>query len=503
MTLSVHFSTRDFSSPILTGLNAEPLRLDWTAYGGPERAEIKLTGDEGKLIEGTRLLRCPVMINDPAGTPIWWGYVEEVVIFVGEVQFRVSLEGLYNRVRVRYGFISPGNFSGDLSVTECADDIPSQRDYGINEITLHRENIDDDFAESLRDTFLQAAALPRSTLSQWSKPGRSYAFVRCAGWFNTLSWQPYENGEGFYANAGPSPGTFTFDQSGSYRYPSQVFTPGAAGCLKYAYFQLRAVGSPTRDLHAQLRDGTGTLLATSEPVSGSGFSNITYHWVRFTFTAPYNLVGGTTYMIGVTGGTTDPANHFAIRTDENQGYQSGYGQFFNGTSWVNLPSVTNPGGAPDLLFRALCITDTGTQISAIANAGNQFFTRVSAPDSGLLTCPYRENGYDCLNEIEMLMALGTVNHRKILARVSPERQLEFYGQPDPEHPLIYMDRQGNFYTHQGIKLKPYYPPIGQFASYSGSSQILLPFDQKKMPACFIERAAYYPKTGKVVINSSS
>jgi hypothetical protein len=503
MTLSVHFSTRDFSSPILMGLNAEPLRLDWTAHGGPERAEIRLTGDEGKLIEGTRLLRCPVIINDPIGTPVWWGYVEEVVILIGAVQFSVSLEGLFNRVRVRYGFISPDNRSGDVSITERTDNIPSQRDFGLKEITLHQDGIDDDFAESLRDRFLEVAALPGSTLSQWSKPGKSYAFVRCAGWFKTLSWQPYENLEGFYANTGPGVGTFTFDQSASYCFPSQVFTPGAAGRLKYAYFQIRAVGSPTGDLHAQLRDGMGTVLATSEAVSGSGLSNITYRWARFTFATPFDVVGGTSFMIGVTGGTTDPANHFAIRTDENQGYQNGYGQYFNGTSWINLPSVTNPGGAPDLLFRALCITDTGTQISTIASSGNQFFTLISAPASGILTCPYRENGFDCLKEIQNLMALGTINHRKILARVSPERQLEFYEQPDPESPSIYMDRQGHFYTHQGIVLKPYFPPIGQFASYSGSSRIMMPFDKYRTPACFIERAAYLPKTGRVVINTSS
>ena len=500
MTFSVHFSTRDFSSPILTGLKAELLRLDWSVYGGPERAEIRLTGDEGKLIEVTRLLRCPVMINDLTGTPVWWGYVEEVVIFIGEVQFRVSLEGLYNRVRVCYGFMTPENPSGDLSVTEVADDLPSQRDYGIKEVTLYRENIDDDFAESLRDTFLQAAALPKSSLSRQSKPVKSSAVVRCAGWIKTLSWQPYENLEGFYANAGPGPGTFVFDQSASYRYPSQVFTPGAAGSLKYAYFQIRCIGSPSRDLYAQLRDSTGTVLATSEAVAGSGLSNITYRWVRFTFSTPFNLVGGTTYMIGVMSPTTDPTNHFAIRTDENQGYENGFGQFFNGTSWVNLPSITNPGGAPDLLFRALCITDTGIQISAIANSGNQFFTRISAPNSGVLTCPYRENGTDCLMEIQMLMALGTVNHRKMLARVSPERQLEFYEQPDPAHPSIYMDRQGRFNTHQGIILKPYFPPIGKFAGYTGTSRIMMPFDRNRTPACFIERAAYWPKTGRVKIN---
>ena len=503
MRFSVSFSARDFSSPVFTGLVADPIRLDWSAYGGPERADIRLMGDKEKLLQTTRLLRCPVMINDRAGSPVWWGYVEEVVVLTGDVQIHVSLEDLYNKVRVRYGFMTPDHHSGDILVTDFADDVPSQRDYGVKTLTLRREGIDDEFAENLRDAFLASSSLPESRLSQVSKHGRSYGFVKCAGWFKTLSWQSYENQEGFYANTGSGPGTFTFGQSTSYQYPSQVFTPGASGSLKYAYFQLRGVGGPTRDVCAQLRDSSGSFLAVSEPVSGSTLSSTAYRWIKFVFTSPFDLVGGQTYMLGVTGTTTDPSRYFAIRTDENQGYSNGYGQYFNGTAWVGFPSITNPGGAPDLLFRALCITDTGRQISAIANAGNQFFTRISSPDSGLLTCPYRDQGEDCLNEIRRLMALGTNNHRKILARVSPDRQLEFYEQPDPGQPSVYMNEQSLFFTYQGTPLKPYFPPVGHFARYSGSSQILMPFDKNRVPVCFIERASFWQGTGKVVINSSS
>ena len=503
MTFSVQFSTRDFSVPVLIGLQAEPIRLDWSAYGGPERALIRMTGDEGELIDLPRLLRSPVMINDRAGSPVWWGYVEEVDIFLDRVRFRVYLDTLYNKVSVRYGFISPDHTSEAVLVTEFANNIRSQAEFGVKEIVLHREGVDDVFSENLRDTFLKAVAWPKTTLSQQSKPGKPHALVRCAGWFKTLSWLPYQNGEGFYANTGSSPGTFTFGQSTSYQNPSQVFTPGASGSLKAAYFQLRGVGDPSRDLNAQLRDASGALLAVSEGVSGSTLSNISYRWVKFSFTAPYNLAAGTSYMIGVTGNTPDPARYFAIRTDENQGYENGFGRYYNGASWGNLPSITNPGGAPDLLFRALCITDTGAQISAIANAGNQFFTRITTPDTEVLICPFRDNGFDCLKEIKALMALGTTRQRKLFARVLPERQLDFYEQPDPDSPSVYLSARGQFFTCQGTALREYFPPVGQFACYSGSSRIMLPFDKHRVPVCFIERASYWPKTGKVVINSSS
>jgi hypothetical protein len=501
MNFSLEFSTRDFSAPIFTGLYAQILQLDWSAAGGPAQAQIRLTGTGDRLIEASRLLRCPVMVRDKAGTPVWWGYVEDVVVYLEGAQISVSLAGLYNKVRVRYSFISPNNQINDQAFTNSAEDFVSQEEYGVKEITLQRHGIDDDFALNLRDTFLKGAALPRSALSQ-NQPGKQNRVVlKCAGWFKSLSWQSYQNLEGFYANPGPGPGVFNFGQSSSTRYPSQVFAPGADGALHYAYFQLRGIGNPTRNLNGQLRDASGNLLAASDPVAGSALSSTAYRWVKFTFPMPFNLAAGTTYMLGVTANTVDPSRYFAIRSDENQSYADGYALYFNGSSWVYLPSVTNPGSAPDLIFRAVCIADTGSQIEEIASAGSQFFTRITAPISLVKTCPYRDNGEDCLKEIQNLMALGTSNHRRILARVTPERQLEFYEQPDPYNPSVYMDARGHFWTFQGTPLKAYFPPVGQFARYSGSSRILLPFDKARMPACFIEGASYYPQSGRLKIRT--
>jgi len=503
MNFGVDFSTRDFSAPIFTGLNVQILQVDWSAEGGPAQAHIRLTGAGDKLIGASRLLRCPVMVRDKAGTPVWWGYVEDVIVYLEGAQISVSLAGLFNKVRVRYSFISPNKGISDQAFTESAEDIVSQAEYGVKEITLQRYGIDDDFALNLRDTFLKGAALPKSALSK-NKPGKqNQVILKCAGWFKSLAWQSYQNLEGFYANPGPGPGVFNFGQSSAARCPSQVFTPGADCALSYAYFQLRGIGNPTRNLNAQIRDADGNLLAASDPVAVSALSGTAYRWVKFTFPTPYTITGGTTYLLGVTANTVDPSRYFAIRSDENQSYANGYALYFNGSSWGNLPSVTNPGGVPDLIFRAVCIADTGSQIEEIASAGSQFFTRITVPVSSVMTCPYRDNGEDCLKEIQNLMTLGTSNHRRILARVTPERQLEFYEQPDPDTPSVYMDGRGQFWTFQGTPLKAYFPPVGQFARYLGSSRILLPFDKVCMLACFVEGASYYPQSGRLRIRTGT
>ncbi|MDY6847260.1 MAG: hypothetical protein SVP52_09010 [Chloroflexota bacterium] len=441
------------------------------------------------------------MVNDISGIPVWWGYVQEIIIYLDNTKITISLDNLFNSVSVRYSFISPNAGLSDMLMTPIASDLSSQAAFGTKEIMLQRIGIDDDFALSLRDTFLNSAALPQSILSQNRTSKNDRVILKCSGWFKTLAWKYYQSEEGFYANTGSGPGVYNFANSSLRRYPSQLFTPGDTVFLKYAYFQLRKVGSPTRNLNAQLRSESGSLLATSDPVSGSTLSPTSYRWVRFLFSDPEILTVDETYMIGVTGNSVNGSHYFSIKSDENQSFQDGYAKYYNGSSWFNLPSITNPGGLPDLIFRVVGFKDTGDQISSIAIAGDQFFTRIESLASHVYTCPYLDYGDDCLTELKNIMALGTSNHRRILAHVSPKRELQFYEQPDPDIPTVYMNAKGQFVTFQGTLLKPYFPPVGQFAQYSGSARVLLPFDKLRLPACFIEGATYYPQTGSVKIYS--
>jgi len=501
MTYTVKIEERDFSIPIIGNYKADPVYFSWSAFGGAHIAHLKLTGSLRSLLTTTRLLRSPVTIYTHDTTPIWWGYVKEITIYFGELQLFVSLDRLINRVKVQYSFLSPDNHLADQSETDWAEDLASQTEFGIKELILHRSKIDDDFAVSLRDIILSSSAWPETEISQSHLDADAHALVKCSGWFDTLDWKYYENFYNFYANYGPGPGAMDFNQATTYRYPSQLFTATSNGSLKYAYFQIRKVGAPTRNIVARLRTSTGTILATSDPISGATLSE-DFAWIKFTFPTPYTLTSGTSYMIGVDGGTPNAVNYFSIRTDENLSYHNGKGQFYNGSIWRNLYNVTTPGYGPDLYFRAVCLTDTGTQLLNIATAGNQFFSKIDTTPTGTLTAPYRANGYTCHREILDLMQLGTINNRLILARVNHLRQLEFYVQPDPKTPTVFLDDGCNFYNAYGEMLKPYNPPVGEFAAYMGSSELLMPFDQIKTPPAFIGQVEYWPETGGVKIHST-
>jgi len=123
------------------------------------------------LLELASLLRCGVMVRDRENTPVWWGFVEEVTVYLQRVQLKVSLERLCNQVRVAYTFLSPDNKLADKLETSLAVDPQSQREFGIREKVIHMRDLDDAFALSLRDTFLSLHAWPTSVLSQRSGGG--------------------------------------------------------------------------------------------------------------------------------------------------------------------------------------------------------------------------------------------------------------------------------------------------------------------------------------------
>ena len=496
---SVELERRDFSGPVNLDLPIKPVNLSWSAFGGPRSADLVVHGAADKLIDLTGLLRCGVRVRDALGEPVWWGYVDEVRVRLAGVAVREAMSDLTNRVSVRYAYLSPDNRPGDPGITPAASNSQSEREYGIKEQVLLRENIDEVYAEYLRDTYLAQHAWPVSNLSRRSHPGAPEVRLGCSGWFRTLAWRCYGHQEGFYANTGPGPGSFAFGNNLASLYAAQSFTPGADGALKTVAFMLRNVGGATRTLtarlHADASGVPGAVLATSGPLDPTGLPPASYAWAQFSFASPVPLTGGSTYWISLDPNGVNAAQYFMLRLDQNMGYAGGEGRYYDSCAgtWLAYP----PGDRPDALFRFVCVADTGDQLGEIAAVGGQFFPRITTQPTGILTSPYRAGSLNCLQEAEKLMRLGTADQRLVLASVSPERHLRFYPQPDPQAADIYLDREGRFFTKEGVPLKPWQPPVGRFARLTGSARINLPWDRYRLPACFVECVEYWVESGRV------
>ena len=498
---TVELERRDFSGPVNLDCVIQPVTLGWSAFGGPERAELVIRGAAESLVDLTGLLRCGVMVRDLQGEAVWWGYVDEVRVRLAGVEVRVAMSDLANRVSVRYAYLSTGGLPGETGITPTAGNSQSEREYGIKELVLQREDLDEVFAESLRDTWLAQHAWPVSTLSRRSQSGAAEVRLICAGWFKTLAWRHYAHEEGFYANTGPGPGSFAFGNNPSSLYAAQSFTPGADGALKTVAFMLRNVGGATRTLtarlHADASGRPGAVLATSDPLDPAGLPPASYAWAQFSFAGSVPLTGGSTYWVSLNPNGVNAGQYFMLRLDQNMAYAGGEGRYYDSSAgtWLAYP----PGDRPDALFRFVCVADTGDQLGEIAAVGGQFFPRITTQPTGILTSPYRAGSLNGLQEVEKLMRLGTADQRLVLASVSPERHLRFYPQPDPQAADIYLDREGRFFTKEGIPLKPWQPPVGRFARLIESARINLPWDRYRLPACFVGRAEYGVKIRRVRI----
>ena len=76
--------------------------LSWAELGGPDKGRIRADGPLASLQELNRLLRSPVRVLDDFGMARWWGFVNEIELHLDGVIYCLTLDGLANRVAVRW-----------------------------------------------------------------------------------------------------------------------------------------------------------------------------------------------------------------------------------------------------------------------------------------------------------------------------------------------------------------------------------------------------------------
>ena len=185
---------RDFSTEIL------PPRVDyvvsdlsWAAIGGPDKASIEASGrDAWEMIER---LRYPVVILNERNVKVWWGFVNSVTVYDGQIQTSVSLDDVVNRIIVSFSEISDTDKVGEKKLTDWAEDEISRFEYGAKEKFVYLGQGTTAQANNLRDTLLDRWKFP---IPGTSVSGRSElrASIKCLGWWHTLDWKYYEDSVG-------------------------------------------------------------------------------------------------------------------------------------------------------------------------------------------------------------------------------------------------------------------------------------------------------------------
>ena len=203
--MNVSFMDRKFTKPITGGLCAYDVQwLSWAELGGPDRGRLYAFGPLASVQQLPTLLRCPVTITDENGQSVWWGFINEVELHLDGVVYLVSLDGMANRVAIRWKEeTNPSPLTSSPGYTSQSfweDNVYSQGEYGVKEMIFDIGEGRPAEAVAARKTQLLKRFRPPTRSSQAERNPQAWAYLRLAGWWHTIGWRFYTNDRGYVGN---------------------------------------------------------------------------------------------------------------------------------------------------------------------------------------------------------------------------------------------------------------------------------------------------------------
>ena len=493
--------------------------MDWEMLGGPAKARVTARLSARPAQDGAArlgqlapLLRCPATLSDERGAPCWWGYVHGVEIHLSAVfGLAVSLDGLYNRVAVRYRDerIAPEVNVGWQFQSAWVQDAASIAEYGKREGIFHLPLGCPAEAGSYAASLLAqqkrpalSAFRPSGSGSESSgqhsakavQPGGDvarasvypYAVLHLRGWWQTLGWQFFSEARGFAGFSGG--GAVQALGSAAGNLMAQSFTVGPGWTAVSGFAKLAKYGAPGDNICLDVRadnagQPSGTLLLTAQ-LAGSGLSG-EIGWTRFNFAAPALLSSGTYWAVLWRSGAADANNYYRAAVDEGLAFPGGVLKIWNGAAWV--------GRSPDadLVFSIHGQAETTEQIKTMADpiaGGGQFLRGAVVVDaSGVQARQFRDGRSSTLEEIRALLELGASAGEAMMAYINAERWLVVRKvSAGPAAFLILPD--GEIRDRSGAAICASINPLGKWAMVQGMEQA--GGDMNTPAAVLITRAAW-------------
>ncbi len=443
-----------------------PISLSWDDFSGPDKALIRCLCDHLSMEDWRTRLGQDVRVYDPQGRLAWWGYLDMVSQVHGELQHKVGLSEVANRVAVRFMDLG-GSEPEELTQTAWFENLESQALYGIKEevypagYTL-RSTAEWIAAARLHDRAWPEVRLGPHTPRAIDQPG-AY-FMECRGWMHTLSWRVWP---GLIAVVGHSPiqqGIQSVGNSLTSRRLAQSFL--VKDSLQFTRLAVRArkQGSPTDFLRFSLQTDlagkpSGLELGT-QSLSASELNSESYGWVEVNLSEPVSLeVGSLYWLILERSGGVDSGSYYLLGLDENQGYQAGSMLIYDQSSatWKSrLPGA-------DLLFRLTGVLEQVEQMRLVAAYAGQFL-QLFETDLGqsLVLPPIGDEGLDCLQVFRDLTRQGNAALQPLCAGIDPNRNIKVWREPEPGSASLRLSPEGRLETRFGQPLAAPWQAIGQW-----------------------------------------
>jgi hypothetical protein len=174
--------------------------LNWVAQGGCSSAKAVVSGEILRVWDLAEKLRYGIEIKDGLGRSVWWGFLSDIRIRINAIEIGVSIDSMFNSVKVAYSFVDPGTaIVGERKTTSAATDSDSINEYGTKELVSSMDGLSDDAADRRRDSILQNFKWPvgvGNIIGSKESIRRAFdenqvieAELYMRGWFETLGWR--------------------------------------------------------------------------------------------------------------------------------------------------------------------------------------------------------------------------------------------------------------------------------------------------------------------------
>lgn len=424
--MNVVFKNRDFSSILSSpSLQYKVVRYSHSVMGGPKLAEIAVSGNEIELWELMEYVRRPVTIISDKGDAVWWGWVAEVRLDIGQWSVGINIDSMANYVGVAY---EDDEDSDQPKITDWAEATDSTFEYGRREILITSSGSNATHATAARDKYLAEKKYPIPVISQREK-GENVATLICRGWFDTLSWKYAPIPVNFaYGNLAIGTRFVICNIGTSYvQEVAQSFWISADCNVVTVSVYVKKIGSPTDNLEVSLysvgSDGYPDTELASANIAGSLLTT-DYAWYDVALVEA--LTGPNTYFIKLSrSGSPDNTDYFNVNLNDDYAYPYGNIYFLDDTTWYEEEGCD----MPFKIYQNESV-ETTQQIATLAANYGQFLTAfVLDNQSGLFTKSARDGNANAYYEITELMKMGTVNYRRLLAKIDEYRRMIVYEEP--------------------------------------------------------------------------
>lgn len=449
--MNVIIYARNFN-PEVSKLNVqyEVERYSHAAIGGPKSATIEASGNEVSLWGLIERLRCPIEIWSDLGDCVWWGMINTVVLDLDGISIGVSLDSMSNKIAVAYNLVVAGSdIVGERMTTYWMENAESVLEYGIKELLQTTSGTTSEHALAALAMLLDQKKYPIPTIQWGGGEGKAKVTLECKGWFDTLDWMYYSHSAGleFYESSGAE--DQVLGAAAGNTKIAQGFILDERWIVKGAQISIKAVGTPVDDVIVDIcLDDSGApdtvLISGTLPNANIGTDAA---WEAIVLDGDISLAENTLYWLVVRrSGAVDAVNYFEVDVNEELGYVDGDFRIFDGTNYI----ARDPDA--DMLFRLTSTEDTANQVKNIAETCGQFFSDVDQDIiSGLEISQYRDGDATALYELTELLKMGTINFRRMLAKVDRTRVLRIYEEPLSTTP--------NFLMQNGDLRSPFDQPL--------------------------------------------